>query len=42
MMPGNLEDYNNIIKKLNDKLLTRNDLLRCASKVYETILLLNK
>ena len=42
MMPGNLEDYNILIKKLNDKLLTRNDLLRCASKVYETILLLNK
>jgi beta-glucosidase len=42
MMPGDKNDYNELIEKLNDKLLTRDDLLRCASKVYETILLLNK
>ena len=42
MMPGDSDDYNDLIEKLNDKLLTRDDLLRCASKVYETILLLNK
>ena len=42
MMPGDIKDYNILINKLNDKLLTRDDLLHCASKVYETILLLNK
>jgi hypothetical protein len=42
MMTGDKNDYNELIEKLNDKLLTRDDLLRCASKVYETILLLNK
>jgi beta-glucosidase len=42
MMPGDKGDYDELIEKLNDKLLTRDDLLRCASKVYETILLLNK
>ena len=42
IMPGDKSDYNELTLKLNDKLLTRDDLLRCASKVYETILLLNK
>jgi beta-glucosidase len=42
MMPGSRRDYNIIINKLKQKLLTREDLLQCASKVYETIELLNK
>ena len=42
MMPGGKSDYNLLIKKLNDKLLTRDDLLSCASKVYEIVKLLNK
>ena len=41
MMPGSDIDYNIIIENLNNKLLSRNDLLSCASKVYETIELLN-
>ena len=42
MMPGGKRDYNILIDKLNKKMLTRDDLLHCASKVYETIQLLNK
>ena len=42
MMPGGIDDYNLIVEKLDEKLLTRDDLLRCASRVYETIELLNK
>ena len=42
MMPGGKEDYEELVEKLNKKLLTRKDLLHCASKVYETIELLNK
>ena len=42
MMPGNIKDYKLILKKLKEKRLTRNDLYHCASKVYETIELLNK
>ena len=42
IMPGSKIDYNIIIEKLNQKLLTRDDLLQCASKVYETIELLNQ
>ena len=42
MMPGSEFDYNILIDKLNQKLLTRDSLLYCASKVYETIELLNK
>ena len=42
MMPGAKKDYDVLRKKLEDNLLTRDDLLRCASKVYETIELLKK
>ena len=42
MMPGGENDYNLLMEKLNDELLTRDDLLNCASKVYEIIELLNK
>ena len=42
MMPGSKIDYDLILEKLNEKILTRDDLLNCASKVYETIELLNK
>ena len=42
MMPGSRKEYNILMKKLNKNLLTRNDLLICASKVYKTIELLNK
>ena len=42
MMPGSDIDYNYLIEKLNQKTLTRDFLLRCASKVYDTIELLNK
>ena len=37
MMPGSEIDYNMVLNKLQEKELSRNDLLRCASKVYETI-----
>ena len=40
MMPGSQIDYNLILEKLNENILTRDDLLRCASKVFETIELL--
>ena len=42
MMPGSSKDYNIIIDKLEKELITREDLLQCSSKVYETIKLLNK
>ena len=42
MMPGSEKDYNLLIKKIGDKSLSRDDLLRCANKVYEIIKLLNK
>ena len=42
MMPGSEVDYNILIDKLNEKLLTREDLLHCASKVYDTVELLNQ
>ena len=42
MMPGGDNDYNLLIEKLKDESLTRDDLLRCASKVYEIIQILNK
>ena len=42
MMPGGENDYDLLNEKLKAKLLTREDLLRCSSKVYETIELLNK
>ena len=41
MMPGSKKDYEFILEKLNEKELEREDLLLCASKVYETIELLN-
>ena len=41
-MPGSKIDYDELVDKLNKKLLDRNDLFHCASKVYETIELLNK
>ena len=42
MMPGGQNDYDLLIEKLNAKLLTRDDLLNCASKVYEITQMLNK
>ena len=42
MMPGGQNDYDLLIEKIKGELLTRDDLLRCSSKVYETIKLLNK
>ena len=42
MMPGGEIDYNLLLEKLKSELLTRNDLLSCASKVYEIVELLNK
>ena len=42
MMPGGIDDYELLINKLNENLLTRDDLLCCASKVYEMIEKLNK
>ena len=42
MMPGTRKDYNIIIDNLEKSLITREDLLQCSSKVYETIKLLNK
>ena len=42
IMPGSEIDYNILIEKLNQNLLTRDDLLHCSSKVYETIELLNQ
>ena len=42
MMPGSKKDYDLILEKLNEKELIRDDLLKCASKVYETIELLNQ
>ena len=40
MMPGSRTDFNMLARKYNENLLTRNDLLRCAGKVYETIKLI--
>ena len=42
MMPGGIDDYELLISKLNENMLTRDDLLCCASKVYEMIEILNK
>ena len=42
MMPGGIDDYELLINKLNENLLTRDDLLCCASKVFEMIEKLNK
>ena len=42
MMPGGSNDYDLLISKLGENMLTRDDLLCCASKVYETIEKLNK
>ena len=41
-MTGHKIDFDYIIQSLKDNTLKREDLLRCASKVYETIELLNK
>ena len=40
MMPGSEIDYNMVLNKLEENKLSRTDLLRCASKVYETIKLI--
>jgi hypothetical protein len=37
MMAGSKKDYELILAKLDENVLTRDDLLQCASKVYETI-----
>ena len=42
MMPGYKADYDLILEKLDEKELRRDDLLKCASHVYETIKLLNQ
>ena len=41
MMPGSKIDYDILAKRLEEKLLDREDLLRCAGKVYEIIKLIN-
>ncbi len=41
IMPGGLNEYLELKTKLKENLLSRNDLLHCSSKVYETIKLLN-
>ena len=41
MMPGGQNDYDLILEKVKADLLTRDDLLQCASKVYEITKLLN-
>ena len=40
MMPGSKTDYDLLESKLEINRLDRNDLLRCAGKVYETIKLI--
>ena len=40
MMPGSKTDYGILEKRLEEKILNRQDLLRCAGKVYETIKLI--
>ena len=40
IMPGYLIDYNLLKIKLKQNLLERNDLLRCAGKVYEMLKLI--
>ena len=42
IMEGNIQDFNILINKTEEGLLKRDDLLRCASKVYDAIELLNK
>ena len=42
IMPGSKVEVEELSQKLNENKLTRDDLLQCASKVYETIELLNK
>ena len=41
-MTGHKIDFDFIIQKLKEKVLSREDLERCASKVYETIEMLNQ
>ena len=41
-MTGNKIDFDCVIQKLKENVLKREDLLICASKVYETIEMLNK
>ena len=41
-MWGRKEDYDIVVKAVKDGLVTRDDLLQTASKVYETIVLLNQ
>ena len=42
MMPGSQIDYDILLQKFSEKYLSRDDLLRCSSKVYETVEMLNK
>ena len=42
MMPGNKIDYDILEKKYKENLLNKNDLLRCAGKVYEIIKLIKR
>ena len=41
-MTGHKIDFEHIKQKLEENVINREDLLKCASKVYETIELLNK
>ena len=41
-MTGHKIDFDYILQKLGEGVLKRDDLLKCASKVYETVELLNK
>jgi beta-glucosidase len=42
MMPGSKFDYDLILEKMYENELNKDDLLKCASKVYQTIELLNQ
>ena len=42
MMPGSEIDYDILLQKFSEKFLSRDDLLSCSSKVYETAELLNQ
>ena len=42
MMPGSIFDHDILVKKYNEKLLNRNDLLRCAGKVYDIIQMIKR
>ena len=42
ILKQNIKQYDLYTQKLKENVINRDDLLKCASKVYETIELLNK